>query len=219
MDFTEMIKQLYAVEELQGYSKSEIAAVKEQFNALPQVLEDFWRTAGRTVEIHQVQDTWISPEDCLKERWLGDGEYLILLNENQGVCRVGIHREDMGKADPPVYLNTVSENWELCTETLSEFLQAMLAYEAVFTFSCGPEDFVLWLTKEEQGLVESQLEKLPYAFHGWMDIDMHFYSNAPDNMVVLMGDGEEEEVQVIYGAANEASYEKLMEVMDGLGDA
>ena len=52
--------------------------------------------------------------------------------------------------------------------------------------------------------------------YGWLETDMSFYSNAPDNMVVIMDSGD---LEVLYGAAGEAGYEKLMEVMEGIGEA
>lgn len=45
---------------------------------------------------------------------------------------------------------------------------------------------------------------------------MSFYSNASDNMAVIMDCGD---LEVLYGAAGEAGYEKLMEVMEGIGEA
>ncbi len=47
-------------------------------------------------------------------------------------------------------------------------------------------------------------------------MDMSFYSNAYDHMVVVMDCGD---LEVIYGAASEKAYKKLMEVMEGLGEA
>ncbi len=47
-------------------------------------------------------------------------------------------------------------------------------------------------------------------------MNMSFYSNAPDNMAVIMDCGD---LETIYGAASEESYAKLMEVMEGLGEA
>ncbi len=87
--------------------------------------------------------------------------------------------------------------------------------QPVFTFEYNPEAF-FWLTQEEVQIVQSRLEKKPFELHGWIDIDLSFYSNAPDNMVVIM---DCEDVQVLYGAASEKGYQKLMEVMEGLGEA
>lgn len=219
MDFWENLRQLYAVEELQGYTETEIASVRAYFGTLPQTVEEFWRRAGRTEALHHVQDMWMKPEDFQRWDWLRNSDCLILLNENQGCCQAGIRRSDLDKADPPVYVTKDDQSWELCADTTSEFLQAALAYEAVFTYSFGPEDFVLWLTEEELETVQAGLEKKPFELNSWMmDANMSFYSNAPDNMVVIMDCGGGE-LQTIYGAASEESYKKLMEVMEGLGEA
>ena len=45
---------------------------------------------------------------------------------------------------------------------------------------------------------------------------MSFYSNASDNMVVVMDCGD---LEALYGSASETGYQKLMEVMEGLGEA
>ncbi|KAI4447076.1 hypothetical protein C823_001595 [Eubacterium plexicaudatum ASF492] len=45
---------------------------------------------------------------------------------------------------------------------------------------------------------------------------MSFYSNAYDHMVVVMDCGD---LEVIYGAASEKAYEKLMKIMEGLGES
>ena len=87
MDFLEMIKQLYSVEKVKGYAEHEINFVKELFGTLPQIIEDFWRIAGCTEELHYGQDHWITPDNFRKSSWLRDSDYLILLNENQGVCQ------------------------------------------------------------------------------------------------------------------------------------
>lgn len=221
MDYKEMIKQLYAVDKLHGCSQKDIDFVKNHFGTIPATVEDFWRNACRTSAIHHVQDQWITPDDFQKYDWLKNNDYLILLNENQGCCRAGIRKDDLDKNNPPVYVSMDDDEWILCTDTFSEFLEAALAYESVFSFTyCGEdgedyEDFVYWITDEELKIIQSKLEKQPFILHGWMDIDFSFYSNAPDNMVVVM---DCDEIQVIYGAASEKSHEKLMEVMEGIGE-
>ena len=45
---------------------------------------------------------------------------------------------------------------------------------------------------------------------------MSFYSNASDNMAVVMECGD---LEVLCGAASEEGFEKLMEVMKDLGEA
>ncbi len=216
MNLYHMIKQLYDVGQLEGYAQADIENVKRLTGALPKVLEECWSVAGNTQQIHQVQDHWIRPQDLPDYDWFRDSEYLILLNENQGCCQAGILRSDLTKDDPPVYVTMDQKNWTVCAETVSEFLKAALAYEAVFAFSWQSDDFVLWLTEEELKVIESRLERKKYELHGWIEMDMSFYSNAYDHMVVVMDCGD---LEVIYGAASEKAYKKLMEVMEGLGEA
>ena len=217
-DYMEMIRQLYGVEEPQGYTEEEIGIVKKYFGPLPPALEEFWKRAACTEEIHKGQDRWIKPKDFDKWDWLRDGDYLVILIENQGCCRAGIRREDLTKADPPVYVAADKINdlkWTLCAGTLSGFLQAALAYEAVFACPFQGEDFMYWLTEEELETVRSGLEKQPFGLYGWLEMDMSFYSNASDNMAVIMDCGD---LEVLYGAASEAGYKKRMEVMEGIGE-
>ena len=125
-------------------------------------------------------------------------------------------KKGSGKTDPPVYVAADDHRWTLCIGTLSEFLQAALAYEAVFTFPFHGEELMYWLTEEEMVTIRSDLEKQPFGLHGWLGMDMSFYSNAFDNMVVIMDCGD---LEMLYGAASETGYKKLMEVMEGLGEA
>lgn len=209
-----LLKQLYAVNELLGYTDEDIRYLKQLFGSLPQVLENYYRIAGNTEVFQHGQDTWMLPEHFQKWRWLQNSDYLILLNENQGVCRAGIRREDLTFPNPPVYTTEDDKNWVLCASTTSEFLIAALAYESVFTFKYSPEEFY-WLNKEEMIKIQSRLTKCPFEFQNWIScMNVTFYSNALDNLVAIMDCGD---LQMLYGAASEISYTKLKDVMDGIG--
>lgn len=125
--------------------------------------------------------------------------------------------------DPPVYVTEDDKNWVLCAPTTREFLSAALAYEGVFTFEYNPEEFY-WLTDEELWLIQSKLTKLPFEMTNWLcGMRITFYSNEPDNMVAVMDCGkgelhEDGELQMLYGAASEVSYARLMSVLEGVGE-
>lgn len=213
----DMFKPLYAVETLQGYTSKEIELLKEMFGALPQVLEEYYRTAGQTKAFHHVQDIWILPEHFQKWKWLHQSEYMILLNENQGVCRAGIRKEDLCLPDPPVYSTEDDKKWVLCAPTTSEFLSAALAYESVFTFAYCPEEFY-WLTEDEMVLIQSKLTKLPFELTNWVgDMKITMYNNEIDNMVAIM-DCKDDSLNMLYGAASEKSYVKLLTVLKDIGE-
>lgn len=217
VDFWNWIKALYGVEALQGYTEKEIVFVKERFGALPQVLEEYYCTAGRTKALHGVQDEWILPEHFERWKWLQKSEYLILLNDNQGVCRAGIRKEDLVLPDPPVYSTEDDKEWVLCAPSTSVFLAAALAYEAVFHFECSSEEFY-WLTEEEVELLGEKLAKLPFALTNWINgMEITLYHYGMDDMVAVM-DCKDGNPSMLYGAASEGSYRRLWEILEGIGE-
>ena len=216
--FWEQMKPLYGVDTLQGYTDADIELLRNRFGALPQVLEDYYRAAGRTAAFHDVnQDQWVLPEDYGLGECLRQTEYMILLDENQSVCHAGICREDLCLPDPPVYCTEDNKNWTLCAPETSKFLAAALAYEAVFGFEYGSEEFY-WLTQKEVDLVRSRLTKFPYEMMNWIGgMKITLYQSEIDNMVAVMECGEDD-FQMIYGAASEASYNRLHAILDGIGE-
>ncbi len=215
--FWEMLKSLYAVDTLQGYTEEEIESLKELFGALPQVLEEYYRTAGRTKAFRQVQDSWMLPEDFQKWEWLQKSDHMILLNENQSVCRAGIRRGDLCQPDPPVYTTEDDEHWVLSASSVSEFLPAALLYESVYTLEYSPEEFY-WVTEEEVEQISARLQKLPFEMANWVSgMTITFYSNEPDHLVVIMDCGDEDS-DMLYGATSETAYKKLMAVLEGIGE-
>ena len=69
-EFPVMIRQLYGVEELKGYTEEEIAVVKQYFDPLPSTLEEFWkllRVAAGEVEPKEWEVWWNSHSLKLEE--------------------------------------------------------------------------------------------------------------------------------------------------------
>ncbi|MDE5824706.1 MAG: hypothetical protein K2H91_08520 [Lachnospiraceae bacterium] len=217
-EFLEKIKPLYGVDTLQGYTEADIELLRNRFGALPQVLEDYYRAAGRTEVFHNVnQDQWVLPEHYGLGECLRQTEYMILLDENQSVCHAGIYRKDLCLPDPPVYSTEDDQNWILCAPTASEFLMAALAYEAVFGFEYGSEEYY-WLTQKDVDLVKSRLTKFPYEMKNWIGgMKITLYQSEMDNMAAVMECGEDD-FQMLYGAASEASYNRLQTILDGIGE-
>lgn len=211
-----LIKNLYAVDSFSGCTEEEIAFMKQQFGALPAVLEKFYRTVAKTEALHHIQDAWMLPEHFNRYTWLNDPKCLIILNENQGVCQAGIRREDLTQPDPPVYVKTDDNDWVLSASSTSEFLMAMLGYQASFAMKYSFEEFY-WITEMELATIQEKMDKLPYEIHNWIyDLEISLYSNAPDNIVAVTDCGGD--LQILYGANSEEGYAKLMTVMEGIGE-
>lgn len=217
MDLRELIRDLYGVGQPQGCTDEEIAAMKENFGEIPSVLEEFWRTFGRTDKIHYNQDEWLFPEDFQKSKYMFRFDDLRLFCENQACCWAGILRKDLTLPDPPVYTQEDEDDpWLLSTPTTSAFLEAALTYEAVWNLDYSPDEFYQ-LSNEDVAKIQAKLDKRPCVLKNWVGMEITFYSNRPDNLVVLM-EMENGDHQTLYGGATQESYAALLEVMEGLGE-
>ena len=216
MELRQLIRDLYGIDRPQGCTEEEIANLREIFGSLPAVVEDFYRTLGRTKELKLEQDEWTFPEDFRRWEHLRQSDHLLLLCENQAVCRAEIRREDLSLPDPPVYTQMEDNDpWLLSAPTTSEFLEAALTYEAIWQLKYSVEEYH-WLTDEELAVVQAKLEKHPYVLKNWMDLEITFYSSRPDNLVVVMD--ADDHYEVLYGGNTEESYAALLKVMEGLGE-
>lgn len=218
MEYRDIIKPLYGIDAFRGCGEEETAVIRDRFGTIPAAVEDFYRIAGTEV-FRSGQDDWMLPEQYRKWTWLEDIDALVLLNENQGVCQACIRREDLSKADPPVYVTyDDGKTWSLCAPSATEFFAAALAYEAAFTFRYEPEAF-FWYTPEEKEEIASRLDKLPFSLLNWCsEMEITFYQNAPDNLLVLMSFRGEDESQALYGAVTGESYERLLAVVGEKGE-
>lgn len=213
--FFERLRKLYAADKLTGLGEDDIGYMRELFGALPKTVEEFYRKAARTEALHHGQDSWLLPEDFRRREWLRKSDCLLLLNENQGVFHAGIRRCDLTRDDPPVYLTDDDREWRLCADNVTEFICAMTAYEAVFTYEYTPEEFYS-ITEEELAELEAGLTRLPYEVRGWFGNRILLFCNAEDNMAEVMDCGGD--LQMLYGAATESSYARLTEVVGGMGE-
>ena len=216
MDLRTLLRDLYGIDQPQGCTEDEIDKIKNRFGSLPTVVENFWRTVGRTPRLNYVQDTWILPEHYDMWTWLAERDFLVLLNENQGCCQAGIRKEDLSLPDPPVYCFVNDQVQGLIASSVHAFLEAALLYEGVWQLEHSPEEFY-WLTGEDLTVIQSKLTKRPAILKNWFEMELTFYSNRPNNLVVVMDVGDQ--YQCLYGGATQESYDALLEVMEGLGEA
>jgi len=100
-----------------------------------------------------------------------------------------------------------------CADTLTEFLMGMLIYQSVFAMKYCPEDF-FWYTDEEMQVIRKTMTIMPYKLQNWYSDTIEFYSNAEDNMLYVMSDGN----QGTYGAMTSSSYQKIQVVLGEMGE-
>lgn len=214
MDY-ELIKKLYGIEKLQGCEAEDIEYLKEKYGAIPKQLAEFFEIAGETKELNCIQDEWLFPAKHRKYTWMDRVEYkdyFVLLNENQGVFQIVIKKEDLIKENPPVYVLDKTKIIGKCGDSLTGFLMGMLLYQSVFAMKYSPEDF-FWYTDDEIKVIEKKMNIMPYKLYNWYSYIIRFYSNAEDNMLYVMSDGN----QGTYGAMTGSSYKKIQEVLGEMG--
>ena len=217
MELENRIRTLYSVNQLEGCTEQEIQAARDFFGALPKAVEDFWRAAGRTKQLACGQDDWQFPAFYEKWGWPKDSKDLSLLCENQYVCEAAVLQKDFSLPDPPVYTRMAADDgpWQLSAPAVSDFLEAALTYEAVWSLPYSPDDFFS-LTEEELEIIRSKLTKHSAVLRNWLEMEVTFYSSRPDNLLVVMDLGDE--YQALYGGVTQESYQTLLEVMEGLGE-
>ena len=212
----ELIRKLYGIGELQGTLAEDMNYLKEKYGKIPKQLEEFFEFAGETKELNCIQDEWLFPAKYRKYAWMDSDmykEYFVLLNENQGVFQIVIKRDDMIKDNPPVYVLDGTKLIGKCTDTLTDFLMGMLIYQSVFAMKYSPEDF-FWYTDEEMQVIRKTMTVMPYKLQNWYSDTIEFYSNAEDNMLYVMSDGN----QGTYGAMTSSSYQKIQAVLGEMGE-
>ena len=212
----ELVKKLYGIEALQGALAEDMNYLKEKYKIIPKQLVEFFELAGETKELNCIQDEWLFPSKYRKYTWMDMDEYkdyFVLLNENQGVFQIVIKKDDMIKDNPPVYVLDGTDIIGKCADTLTDFLMGMLIYQSVFTMKYSPEDF-FWYSDEEIQIIRKTMIIMPYKLQNWYSDTIEFYSNAEDNMLYIMSDGN----QGTYGAMTNSSYQKIQSVLGEMGE-
>ncbi len=212
----ERVQALYGVRSFTGCPDAQIERLREKFGALPQMVEEFYRTAAASEAFRHGQDRWVMPKEYEEKNYLKESEHLVLLIENQGVCSAGVLKQDLHEPDPPVYVTMDDKNWTLCADSVSDFLLAALCYECVFDLPYTTEDCFYEITPKEYSLIKRKLTPLPARIQDWLNFDILLYQNAPDNIVVVLDC--DDDLQMLYGAATKESFQRLMEVLDGVGE-
>lgn len=64
-------------------------------------------------------------------------------------------------------------------------------------------------------MIKTRLKKYPFEIKNRLYMNITMYYNAPDNLVAVMDCGGD--LQMLYGAANKESYNKLLTAVNGIG--
>ncbi|MCV9931428.1 hypothetical protein OIU80_03975 [Flavobacterium sp. LS1R47] len=205
-DFS-IIKKLFHITEPNGFTNDEIQIVKNIFGQLPEVFVDYYSELGKIQSLNQTQDLLIIPE---RFQYYKQNDYLIFYSENQKSCVWGIHKEDLSKPNPPVFGSTDEKEWNLETETLTEFFTAMALLQACYALRFPCNTFYE-LEQHELDFVIENFRNKGVSFRQWLE-GINFYGNYEDDVIVIMANN-----QLFYAANTEEHFTELDDVLSKLG--
>lgn len=207
------IRQLYHISDNHGFSDDEILAYKGVCQNLPKVLLDYYQQLGKC-EFNQCQDNLLAPDEL---RLSQNGEFLIFYQENQLACVWAIAVSDLAKDNPPVYISHDerfdSEQWQIETATLSEFLNTMAHLQSIFALPYYCEDFYA-LSEDELAFIQANFAKKPFKFNHWTNAE--FYGNQADEVIYM--NQNKGEALMTYACFGESRFDKLDQILGNFGE-
>ncbi|MCH5209311.1 MAG: hypothetical protein J1F04_10520 [Oscillospiraceae bacterium] len=205
--------ELFQVETPVGYTKEEVEKAKAAIGDLPSELEKFYLYCGKSPELQHLQDDLMLPG---KYPALLDPDYIVIFNENQGVCQAAVKKSEISLDDPPVYTSIDDGEWTLSSPHVSEFLKAMFDYQASIVLDFNPEDF-FFVTEEEKAKIESLFPKLG-SFNGWLYTWKVTVYGENGIRIALMENEDGGDIQMNYAANNQEDFDKVTAMLDGIGE-
>ena len=201
------IKKLFHISEPNGFTKDEIQIIKDIFGNLPQVFVDYYSELGKIQSLNQTQDSLVIPE---RFQFYNHNNYLIFYTENQHACVWGIRKDNLSNPNPPVYMSYDEMEWNLETETLTDFFTAMAFLQASFALKFTAECFYEIDEKGLNFIAENYTNK-GVCFKNWAD-GINFYGDYDDDVIVVMSNN-----QLFYSSNTEDHFIEMDKVLSELG--
>lgn len=201
------IKKLFHITGPNGFSNDEIQIVKNNFGDLPSVFIDYYTELGKIQNLNQTQDLLIVPE---RFQYFKHNDYLIFYYENQRACVWGIHKDDLSKRNPPVYMSYDEKEWNLETETLTDFFTAMAFLQAGFALEFPSNTFYEIEPNDLDFIIKNYSDK-GVSFKQWLE-GIQFYGNHDDEVIIITGGN-----QMFYSSNTENHFLEMDKVLSKLG--
>lgn len=202
----EFIRNLFKIKENIGFSEDEISIALDKWGELPKLLIEYYRELGKAEDINALQNFLMSPNKIFEKEG-----YLIFYIENQYCAEWGIKKSDLKKDNPPVYCRSFDEKFNLESNTLEEFLNAMFLFQGATGGLTYSIDDIYMITEEQANKIKAKFKKLPYELHIWMKVD--FYRNNDDEVIMLL---ENNDYDLNFASSNQEHYTDIKNFMDTL---
>jgi hypothetical protein len=162
---------------------------------------------GKIQKLNNTQDSLVAVDRLIN---YATDEYLIFYTENQHACVWGIHKEDLSKNNPPVYISHDQKEWKLETDTLTDFFTAMAYLQAGFGLEFTLEDFYE-LNDKELCFIKENFKNKGVSFKQWLG-GINFYGNHDDDVIII-----ESTNQMFYSSNTEGHFIEMDKVLSKLG--
>lgn len=205
-DFSK-IKKLFGITEPNGFAENEIQIIRDIFGDLPAVFVDYYTELGKIENLNQTQDLLIVPE---RFQYFKHNDYLIFYYENQRACVWGIHKDDLSKTNPPVYMSYDEKEWNLETETLTDFFTAMAFLQAGFALGFTSDCFYE-IDDNALKVIAKNYRNKGVAFKQWNE-GIDFYGNYDDDVIIIMSNN-----QLFYSSNTEEHFLEMDKILSKLG--
>ncbi|MFC4476510.1 hypothetical protein [Flavobacterium chungangensis] len=205
-DFS-VIKKLFHITESNGFANDEIQVVKDIYGDIPAVFVDYYTELGKIQNLNQTQDLLIVPK---RFQYFKHNDYLIFYYENQRACVWGIHKDDLSKTNPPVYMSYDEKEWNLETETLTDFFTAMAFLQAGFALEFPSNTFYEIEPNDLDFIIKNYSDK-DVSFKQWLE-GIQFYGNHDDEVIIITGGN-----QMFYSSNTENHFLEMDKVLSKLG--
>jgi len=202
------IKKLFGITEPNGFTSDEIQVVKDVFGQVPKVFIDYYIELGKIQNLNQTQDSLVIPE---RFQFYNHNDYLIFYTENQHACVWGIHKDNLSNPNPPVYMSYDEKEWNLETETLTDFFTAMAFLQASFALKFTAECFYE-IDNEGLNFIVENYKNKGVSFKQWAE-GINFYGNYDDDVIVVMSNN-----QLFYSSNTEEDFLAMDKVLSTIGE-
>jgi hypothetical protein len=221
-----VVKELFGLTQPKGLPETGIAQMRAVCGVLPEALGTWYRELGGEEAVNQTQNNLLLPEQL---SWCRSPDHFFIYLENQGVCGWAIRREDMDRADPPVWVSfqeSVPDRggvmisrwplWERESARVSDFLVGMAHLHAAFALPCG-DSTMYSIGEDAAARIRARYRQKCPPFGHWVDGGIEFYGLYENDSIVMMRNAGD--YDLFYASGNEARFAELDAFLSPLGEA
>ncbi|MDO5106098.1 SMI1/KNR4 family protein [Capnocytophaga sp.] len=208
----QQIKKLYALDATKNYGFTE-RGIRTAENRLgirfPKELHRYYAELGKAKKVNASHNRLLPFNELIFK-----DDYLIIYEENQEVCFWGIHKTDLDKESPPVWVGNSLEDgvleWHTSHQNLADFFLDMAFYNGTMG---GLRYFanVLDYEKVSPQAVDF-IQKNRTKILTFDDIYQYSYTDDFQEVVIICHWKTGEAVAVFVGTQNQTRFDALLEL-------